>query len=330
MSTSDSKALPTVTTGSAQMRFPIRAAALTLLTLILMAYYQTLDTTYDALVRESKPVNETSSELTTVPLTPAAESAHEEKNLVAFVALGTQSSIPTVHHNVHSHFMGWDCVVFVHKNESEISPDDIMMKEIGTKCSIVRLPGLYWSHFLITLTPEMAQQYKYIAVVLDDLFAPTHGDTPVNTVKLLQQMEQYNLSSISPTIKGSVWPATLPQERCLWHAHQIETFFQIFSRDLFNCWRSFMHFSNYQGWCLDLCLDQQLCPSISRLGVDATMIAYHMGNSGPVRDFVPESALVGVNLPDVMDRPVTSGDLALCEQRNCSLYVPSSTKLHCD
>jgi hypothetical protein len=260
-----------------------------------------------------------------------ATAAHEEKNLVAFVALGTQSFIATVNHNIHAHFLGWDCIVFVHKDESVISPDDPMLKEIGSKCSILRLPGLYWSHFLMTITPEMAQQYKYIAVVLDDLFAPVQGDSAVNMTRLLQQMQQFNLSSISPSIKGSGWPSTQPQEPCLWHAHQIETFFQIFSRDLFNCWRSFMHFSNKQGWCLDLCLDKQLCPSISRLAVDATMIAYHLGNVESVRDYVPESALVGINLTDNVARPFASGGhLDLCGQLNCSSNVPSSEKLHCD
>ena len=321
MSPSESRTLSTA--GCAQMRFPFRATALTLLLLAIMGNYRLMDVAYDAPLNEGKDPYPTWNEV-------LSARAPVKKNLVAFVALGTESSIATVHHNVHAHFQAWDCIVFVHKDESVISPKDPRMKEIRSKCSIVRLPGLYWSHFLMTLTSEMSQQYKYIAVVLDDLFAPTHGDSAVNVAKLLQQMQQYNLSSISPSIKGSVWPATQPQEPCLWHVYQIETFFQIFSRDLFNCWRSFMHSSNLQGWCLDLCLDKHLCPSISRLAVDATMVAYHMGSSGPVRDFVPESALVGANLTDDMERPVTSGDLALCDQLNCSLYVPSSKKLHCD
>jgi hypothetical protein len=326
MSKSASKTFSTA--GSAQMRFLFRATALIVFIQTLIGFYLALNAAYVAPFvpsppeYECKPMNQTLSE--------SKPTAREEKNLVAFVALGSQSSVATVHHNVHAHFPRWDCIVFVHLDESEISPDDQKVKEIGSKCTIVRLPGLYWSHFLMTLTPQLTQQYEYIAVVLDDLFAPAHGESAVNMTKLLQQMQQYNLSSISPSIMGAAWPSTLPQEPCLWHVHQIETFFQIFSRDLFNCWRSFMHYSNRQGFCLDLCLDQQLCPSISRLAVDATMIAYHVGHSGDVYDFVPESALGGVNLTDFMDRPRTEGDLELCYQLNCSLEIPSSEQLHCD
>ena len=257
--------------------------------------------------------------------------ADEEKNLVTFVALGERSAITTVHHNLHAHFLGWDCVVFVHADESEISPNDLMVNEIASRCSIIRLPGLYWSHFLMTLTPELVHQYKHIAVLLDDLFAPIQGDTAVNVTKLLQQMQDYNLTSISPTVKGAIWGSTEPQEPCLWHSHHIETFFQIFTRALFICWQSFMHFSNRQGWCLDFCLDQQLCPSISRLGVDATMISYHLGNVESVMDFVPAHALNGTNLTSRMiRRKATGGVFDLCHKLNCSRSYLPSEKLTCN
>lgn len=265
------------------------------------------------------------------PITDFTTAAREGKNLVAFVALGAKSSIATVHHNVHAHFLGWDCIVFVHTDESEISPNNPLVKEIRSKCSIVRLPGLYWIHFLMTLTPELAQHYEYIAIVLDDLFAPVRGDTAVNTSKLLQQMQQFNLSSISPSIKGAAWPSTKPREPCLWHVHHIETFFQIFSRDLFVCWHSFMDFSNHQGWCLDVCLEQRLCPSISKLAVDATMVAYHLGQQERVRDFVPESALGGVNLTDVAYRTRVRGDMKFCKKMNCSrFWISDPEPLQCN
>ena len=303
-----------------QTRSAIWAAALTLFILILNDSHHALNA-YDAYTKSTKLSEGSGTEFRSA--TPVGE------NLVAFVALGERSSIATVHHNVHAHFLGWDCIVFVHKDESIISPSDHLMKEIGSMCTIVRLPGLYWIHFLMTLTPELTRHYKYIAIVLDDLFAPVHGDTAVNMPKLLQRMEQFNLSSISPSIKGAIWPTTLPREPCLWHVHHIETFFQIFSQDLFICLHSFMHFSNSQGWCLDLCLDKQLCPSISNLAVDATMIAYHLGTSKSLSEFVPESALVGTNLSKSMYRPTASGDLRLCSQLNCSSKVPNSEPLKC-
>lgn len=182
----------------------------------------------------------------------------------------------------------------------------------------------------MTLTPELVRQYKYISVVLDDLFAPIHGDSAVSMPKLLQRMERHNLSSISPSIKGATWPSTRPRKACLWHVHVIETYFQIFTRDLFICWHSFMHYSNLQGWCLDACLHNQLCPSISNLAVDTTMIAYHLGRTPTLlRDFVPESALVGTNLTEDMYRPTTAGDLTMCTKLKCPNKIPRPERIKC-
>ena len=313
-------------------RFAFWATVLTSFIMILMDNRHALDA-YEEYAKASALSRDT-SELSNPISSELISAKPEGKNLVAFVALGARPYIATIHHNVHAHFLGWDCSVFVHKDESEIPTDDPLLKDIGLKCSIVRLPGLYWSHFLMTLTPELVQQYEYIAVVLDDLFAPVHGDTAVNMSKLLQRMKQYNLSSISPSVKGAAWPSTRPtrprKEPCLWHVHQIETFFQIFSRDLFNCWRSFMHFANRQGFCLDVCLDKQLCPSISNLAIDGTMIAYHLGQAMRLRTFVPKSALVGTHLTIVHDRPPVQGDERLCEQQNCSFTIPEAEQLQCD
>jgi len=65
-----------------------------------------------------------------------------------------------------------------------------------------------------------------------------------------------------------------------------------------------MEYSNPQGFCLDLCLDQQLCPSLSRLAVDASMTAYHLGRQKNLSSFVSESALVGTNLSSGMHHKV--------------------------
>ena len=255
----------------------------------------------------------------------------KELNLVLFVALGTESAIPTVHHNVFSHFLDWDCIVYVHKNETYVSPDGQKFKEIMSKCSIVRMPGMYWEHFLMTLAPELVQQYEHVAVLLDDLFAPSQGDTPVNVTKLLQQMREHNVSSISPSVKGSAWSTTNPSDdRCLWHVEQIETFFQIFSREMFQCWHSYMHFSNRQGWCLDLCLDKQMCPLISNLAVDASMIAYHIGYQLDLESFIPESALAGTNLTGSTFRGGTGGSLVLCDSLGgCPNYFPNTNIIAC-
>jgi hypothetical protein len=92
-------------------------------------------------------------------------------------------------------------------------------------------------------------------------------------------MQHYNLSSISPSIKGAVWYSTKPrfkkQHHCLWRTPTIETFVQIFDRVTFDCWRNQLEYSNPLAVCVDLCLTT-LCPS-TRLAVDSRQIAYHMG-----------------------------------------------------
>ena len=246
----------------------------------------------------------------------------QSRNLVAFTALGSGAAIAMVHYNVFAHFLDWDCIIFVHANEIAVPSKEARMQEIARRCSIVRLPGVFWTHFLMTLTPELTRNYQHIAIVLDDVLAPTHGDSPVNVSKLLQTMQEHNLSSISPSIKGAFWKATQPQpRRCLWQTQHIETFFQIFSRELFQCWRSYMEYSNPQGFCLDLCLDQQLCPSLSRLAVDSNMTAYHLGRQKNLTSFVPESALVGTNLSSGMHRRVPKKVVmegwGMCGTYNC-------------
>lgn len=259
--------------------------------------------------------------------TDMASMADKALNLVVFVALGSKSAIATVHYNLYSHFHGWDCIVYTHKDESEISRDDLLVKEIMSKCSVIRLPGLFWGDFQMTLAPELVQQYEHIAVLLDDVFAPTLGDTAVNVTKLLQHMRKHNMTSISPSVKGSTHPSTHPKldQPCLLRVHHIETFFQIFTRELFICRHSYLSSSNRQGWCLELCLERQMCPLISRLAVDSSMISYHMGNVPDVASFVPESALVGVNLTGSTSRPTTVGTWDMCHELNCtsSLDLPS-------
>jgi hypothetical protein len=273
------------------------------------------------------PSNETNASFSPVPqihtLQPPSESSGKSRNLVVFTALGTVSAIGTVHHNLLSHFLDWDCIVFMHAEESAISSTEPRLVEIANHCSIVRLPGMMWSHFLLTLTPELTRGYQHVAVVLDDLFAPSQGENYVNVTSLLQSMQDHNLSSISPAIKGSVWTSTQPRrKRCLWKVHHTETFLQIFTVPLFQCWRSFMKYSNPQGFCLDLCLEQQLCPTIAdnAMAVDSSQVAYHLGRQYMVNRYVPKSNLVGTNLSYGMRRDFPKGDyeiFEICTEHNC-------------
>ena len=97
------------------------------------------------------------------------------------------------------------------------------MQEIGRRCSIVRLPGAFSTHFLMTLTPDLTRNYKHMAIVLDDALAPTHGDSPVNASKLLQKMQehsQYRRRSRMPSGRrsnhnqGGVWANSSHRNLC--------------------------------------------------------------------------------------------------------------------
>lgn len=220
----------------------------------------------------------TSLSPTSAPRSQNALSPTTQRNLVAFTALGLDSAIGTVHFNVLHHFPDWDCIVFIHS--AGLKTNETKMQEVSQHCTLVRLPGNMWTHFLLTLTPELTLGYDHIAVVLDDVFAPTEGNLPVSVPRLLRQMQEYNLSTISPAIKGSAWSATKPKgKKCLFRSHLVETFFQIFRRDLFQCLRSNMEYSNPQATCLDLCLERKLCPGIANntMAVDSSMTAYHLG-----------------------------------------------------
>jgi hypothetical protein len=262
-----------------------------------------------------------------------------ERNLVLFVALGTATAIPTVHYNLMGHFAphkNWDCILYVHKDEKIIPSSDARMKEISERCSVVRLPGLMWSHFLLTLTPELTRHFRHVAVILDDVFAPTDGTSSISVPHLLTLMKQYNLSTISPAIKGAYWSQTKPRQRpCLFQVHHLETFFQIMTRPLFDCWRSHMHYTNPQAFCLDLCLEKQLCPFYGKFAVDANMTAYHLGRQYMLHKFVPEEVLKGANLSYGMRRDLPKGledEWRVCHEYKCPTnesQIPTSIPLVC-
>lgn len=256
----------------------------------------------------------------------AIRQRRKRKNLVVVNALGARSAIGTVHHNIKSHFSKqdeWDCIIFVHSDEGKISFSDERLLDLH-HCSLVRQPGFMWTNFLLLLTPELVQPYQYIAILLDDVFAPVRGDTPVNVTRLIDLMEAHSLSSISPSIKGAVWETMIPKEnRCLNRVNHIETFLQIFTQPLFRCWRSHMDYTNPQAYCLDLCLRHKLCPSHNRLAVDHAMVAYHLGKEVATHNFIPPSALVGTNLTRNMRRSRPTGGATesyhVCDQYACQI-----------
>lgn len=283
----------------------------------------------------------------------SSSSKEEEQpplNLVVFAALGTPSAIATVHYNVYHHFGNqssssggggdWSCVVFLYVNETFIPNDEPRIREISQVCSLTRVPGWNWAHYLLTLSPAVVRHYQHIAIVLDDVFAPaavsdnnnnnrttTSNHQTVSVPRLLKQMKSHNLSTISPSVKGAYWPSlqvVIPKRACLRRVRHIETFFQIFTNQQWNCLHRYLHHANPQGFCLDLCLSK-LCPG--NFAVDQTMVAYHLGRQYMVHRFVPKEHLEGVQLDYGMRREYPRGikdEWGVCDQYGC----PKDAKHH--
>lgn len=254
-----------------------------------------------------------------------AMSSNSDK-LVVVAALGANSSSDLVEHNIRSHFMGWDCVVFYYVDKE--SKGDVSQHGSLRSCKTVRLVGRKWTHFFIDGLPkELPSRYKYIGVLLDDVYLPVEGSTRIDVKELIGQMKTHKLSSISPSIKGAVWWSTKPRlkkkQHCLWKTPTIETFVQIFGRPAFDCWRNQLEYSNPLAVCIDLCLTK-LCPETdSKLAVDSRQVAYHLGYKDVT---IPPDALpAGTNLLRYelmnMKRPRPGSgtlNLTLCEQHGCN------------
>ena len=263
---------------------------------------------------------------------PTAQTVAGPRYLVAFTSLGTPSAIATVHYNVMHHFANrseWSCQVFLYVNETYIPDDEPRIAEIRSYCSIVRIPNTNWAHFLLTLSPAVVGSFDKIAVVLDDVFLPAVGPYPVRVPSLLEAMDRYNLSTISPHVKGAYWPSLRgpgsPQnQRCLRRVKHVETFFQIFSRPHWQCFHQYLHHANPQGFCLDLCMDR-LCPGL--YAVDPNMTSFHLGRQYMIYRFVPKAYLVGANLSYGMRRDFPQGvkdEWGVCDQYSC----PKDAKKH--
>ena len=127
--------------------------------------------------------------------------------------------------------------------------------------------------------------------MLDDVFLPTSGPHPIRIPKLLESIEKYNLSSISPRIVGSYWSVMNAEGRrhahyqgrstrdCLVRPTIIETFSQIFTKQSWQCFYSFLHYTSGRGWGLDFCFPQYCGHQSASLAVDYNMIGYHLEKS---------------------------------------------------
>jgi len=240
------------------------------------------------------------------------------KNLVAFTALGTPEAVNTVVHNAEKHFAddSWECIVFVYANETVLS--DLALHRITSQkapyCSITRLPGTKWSQFLLSLSPAVTSGFDHIAVVLDDVLAPASGKNAIHVPRLLDSMQRFNFSTISPSVHFNNWQAMSYLEReCITEVNIVETFFQIFTNEMWRCFWNLLRHDNPHGYCLDLVL-QQACGSLGMFGVDESMAAYHLGTRADVLDHIPDEIVKEANLSQIVTRPVPDykKDTRLC------------------
>ena len=231
----------------------------------------------------------------TTMLQPPPSSEEKKKKLVVFNALGRREAIQYSWFHKRQHFADWDCIAFLYVDDTIVPEDDFHLMQLqqptendSTTCTVIRTPNVAWGVFLQYLAPPLVQQYEYIAVMLDDVFLPTAGPHPVRIPKLLESIEKYNLSSISPSIVGGTWDVMNGEldlhanyqgrstRHCLVRPSMIETFSQIFTKQSWQCYYSFFHASAGRGWGLDFCFAQYCAEQSAGLAVDYNMVGYHL------------------------------------------------------
>lgn len=241
--------------------------------------------------RQSEESNSNDLKMTSTTVLP-------QRNLLVMDALGrTENLRHMVFAKVH-HMPDWTCLAFMYVDETIIPdshPDMIALRD-KADCTVIRTPNVQWGNFLQYLPPALVDQYQHVAILLDDIFLPDRGPRPVNVTQLLDTMEQYNLDSIQPAVRGDGWMVN-PDIRkrsqfldCLLHVPMIETFFQIFTRSAWQCYYSMLHYKYGRGFCLDMCFEQYCNVT---LATDFTMTAYHLEKA---RELIPPEAIEGTYL----------------------------------
>lgn len=248
-----------------------------------------------------------------------------KKNLIVINALGRNE---TLKYNVFAkrhHFKNWDCIAFMYVTESVIPDNNQELMSLKTQgCSIIRAPRLFWGVFLQFLPPPLVSKYEHIAILLDDVHLPIAGPFHVLVEKLIQKMKIYNLTSISPAVSGASHNEILPGGnyslfKCIAAVKYIETYFQIFTIEGWNCFYAMLHHSGGRGWCYDTCY-RRFCPSV-KLAIDFSQVAYHLEISTPPKYALPDSFLTGTGSIErkgdmySMNQPATS----LCKKHRCSV-----------
>ena len=232
---------------------------------------------------------------TMLPAPPQPPSTEQKKKLVVFNALGRREAIQYSWFHKRNHFADWDCIAFLYVDDRVVPENDFYLMQLqqptendSTACTVIRTPNVAWGVFLQYLAPPFVQQYEYIALMLDDVFLPVSGPHPIRIPKLLESIEKYNLSSISPSIQGGTWSVMNGEldlhahyqgrstRHCLVRPSMIETYSQIFTKQSWQCYYPFFHAKAGCGWGLDYCFAQYCAEQSASLAVDYNMVGYHL------------------------------------------------------
>jgi len=250
-------------------------------------------------------------------------------NLVIFNAVGKTSNLELVKHSRKTSFIKdeWDCVVFMYAFEDSIPEDHEILKALRDEldCSIPRMPGVMWGNFLQFITPTFADNYDYVALILDDVFLPDRGDHKVDPGKLIEEMKANKIAVMSPgivsdTYKFSDIARAQGLHEDIVEVQFIETYVQFFTRESWSCFYNMLHYSGSRGWCYDMCLKQK-CPE-ARLGIDFSMRALHIDRSLTT---LPADLVAGTDLENWKYEPnkpnqgyTQTNALAICARYGCS------------
>eukprot|EP00977_Amphora_coffeiformis_P007470 scaffold1634_cov137-Amphora_coffeaeformis.AAC.9 len=277
----------------------------------------------------------TMSTTTSTPNTIMTIQPSFNPNLVVFDAVGRKTTTQYVRYNFENHFaQGWDCLVFIYVNETELPADEpnlVKLEEHG--CNLIRTPHVYWGTFLQYVPPAMTDHYDYLALVLDDVYAPA-ADAGVpnglNVTAMLGAMEKFGFGTISPRIEGNHHPRQMSDNTdCIGATGQIETFLQFFTADAWRCFYSMLSEDTRKGWCLDEC-SRIVCPDLKQ-GIDFRQTAYHVEDVYDKKQKIwkmPQEALTEAQKAGIeFERPVRNNEsgyysdktgLALCKKLHCN------------
>ena len=241
------------------------------------------------------------------PHRPREQNASASTRLVVFNALGRPALIPIILHNLE-HFAGWDCIVKTYLTQVALPDNDTALVALGRRCKVQRHPGFGWGQLLHTLNPTVLAAYDFLAVVLDDVFLPSSGPTPLCVECLVRSLSSHHLDVVSPVVLGAHMHAlnttvvyrnrngglTHTVDTGLYEVEVVEFFATFFTRDAWAAMWAIVHKENKRnpgGWGYATCFRRYNPKRLRTLGVDHAMVAYHLEEAKPPPVAVPPGLL---------------------------------------